>query len=84
MRLAMLCLYYKTFVANIRLWSLLLKRSPGYAEDQTQFYTKSQTQIVQSLHISTIFVKTKLTMAGWLKEVYFKNTDESLEECRQV
>ena len=39
-----------------------------YAEHHAQLYTKSQAHVVHSLRISAIFVKTKLTMAGWVKQ----------------
>ena len=67
-----LCLYYKTFVTNVTLWSLRHKRST-LAEHHAQLYTKSPAYVVHSLHISSIFVKTKLTMAGWLKEKTERN-----------
>ena len=38
-----LCLYYKSFYANIRLWSLNCKRLSGYVEYWAQLYSKSET-----------------------------------------
>ena len=68
-----LILYYKASVRNIRLRPLRHKRPSGFAEHRAQLYTKSQANMVHSLHILAIFVKTKLTMAGWLKEKTQRN-----------
>ena len=61
------CHKYNTLVFNVI-------KGRRYAEHQAQLYTKSQAHVVlHSLHISAIFVKTKLTMAGWLKEKTQRN-----------